>query len=115
MSILPFLMACHLCGDFLLQNDWMQAKGKNSFVCTVHVACYSIPFWLVAFKLGVPYWAVVVILLEHWAQDRFGLHLKWMKAYKQSTPDKWPVGPLCIDQAMHVTFIAIVCLLWGIK
>ena len=114
MIVLPYLMVSHLVGDFLLQNHWMQAKSKNSFVCTVHVLCYSIPFWLVGYKLGVPYWFVLAVLVEHWLQDRYALHLKWMKAYKQSPPELWPVGPLCIDQAMHVAFMMLLCLISGL-
>jgi hypothetical protein len=107
---LVYLIATHLCGDFLLQNHWMQAKGKSSFVCSVHVAAYSLPFWYLCYLGIVPAWAVGLILAEHWLQDRFALHVKWMGFYKQSPPDKWPVGPLCIDQAMHVVFMAAVCL-----
>jgi hypothetical protein len=36
-----------------------------------------------------------------------------VRIYQQTTPDLWPVGPLCIDQAFHITFIAIVSLLIG--
>ena len=50
------------------------------------------------------------ILAQHWAQDRFALHLKWMAAYKQTPPDKWPVGPLCMDQSWHLAFIGAVTL-----
>ena len=110
MLILPYLVAAHLAGDFLLQNHWMQAKGKSSFVCTVHVAAYSLPFWYLVWRGWLPAWALGVILAEHWLQDRLGLHLRWMKLYKQSPPELWPVGPLCIDQAMHLVFMAIVSL-----
>jgi len=104
-QMLSYLIAAHLFGDFPLQNHWMQRKAQSSFVCTVHVLCYSLPFWgLVALGI-VPGWLVVVLLVEHWFQDRFGLHIKWMKFYRQTTPDKWPVGPLCMDQAWHVSFI----------
>jgi hypothetical protein len=109
--MLAFLFAAHLAGDFLLQNDWMQAKSKSTAVCTAHVACYSVPFWF----FGLPWWAYSAIMVEHWLQDRFALHLKWMKFYRQTTPDKWPVGPLCIDQSLHLAFMALVCWLGGIK
>lgn len=55
--------------------------------------------------------ALILIGVQHYAQDRYALHLRWMKFYGQTPPDKWPVGPLCIDQAMHIVWIAIVCLL----
>jgi hypothetical protein len=109
--MLAHLIGAHAIGDFCLQNDWMQRKSKSSFVCTVHVACYALPFaWLLA-KGIAPLWIVVALLTEHWLQDRFGLHLKWMKLYRQTTPDKWPVGPLCMDQAMHIGFMTALTLL----
>jgi len=112
VNALAILFACHLVGDFLLQNDWMQRKSKSSFVCTVHVAFYAVPFalfWWFNDGYGTNWyrWArlpelvVLLILCEHWLQDRFALHLRWMKIFGQTTPDKWPVGPLCIDQALH--------------
>lgn len=110
LSVLPYLMVAHLVGDFLLQNHWMQAKSKNSLVCSVHVAAYSLPFWFLAWRGMIPAWAVGAILAEHWIQDRFGLHLRWMKFYRQSPPELWPVGPLCIDQAMHMAFVGAIAL-----
>ncbi len=108
--MLSLLIIAHLCGDFLLQNDWMQTKSRSSAVCSVHVACYSIPFIGLVIFANLPVWALATILAQHWAQDRFGLHLRWMKIYRQTPPDQWPLGPLCNDQAMHMTFIALVTL-----
>ena len=106
--LLGFLVIAHLVGDFLLQNHWMQAKNKSSLVCSVHVAAYSLPFWLLVWRGWLPWQPVCLILAEHWLQDRYGLHLRWMKLYRQSPPDKWPVGPLCIDQAMHLAFVGLI-------
>lgn len=107
--MLAFLIAAHVIGDFLLQNHWMQAKSRNSWVCTVHVLAYSLPFCGLALAGRLPVWALCFILIQHWLQDRFSLHMKWMKIYRQSPVELWPVGPLCIDQSMHVAFIALVC------
>lgn len=104
------MIVAHVAGDFLLQNHWMQQKSKSSFVCSVHVLAYSLPFVALTFW-GLPLWAVAVILGQHWLQDRFGLHLYWMRLYGQTTPDKWPVGPLCMDQSMHLLFIGLVSLM----
>lgn len=101
-------MIAHLVGDFLLQNHWMQAKGKSSFVCIVHVAAYSIPFWFLVWRGWISWQFVALILGQHWLQDRFALHLRWMIFYKQSPPSAWPVGPLCIDQAMHLAFVGLI-------
>ena len=106
--MLGYLIAAHLLGDFILQNDWMQKKSKSSFVCSVHVLFYLIPFVAVAVWGGLYWWAFAIIGIEHWLQDRFSLHIKWMKFYRQTTPDKWKEGPLCVDQSFHVVSIAIV-------
>lgn len=108
--IVFYLWVAHMFGDVILQNHWMQKKSKDSFVCTVHVVVYSWCFWFL-----LPWPLVIAILAEHWLQDRFGLHLAWMRLYRQTTPDKWPVGPLCIDQAWHLTWIACVCSFGGVR
>lgn len=111
--MLALLFAAHLLGDFLLQNDWMQSKAHSSFVCGVHVAFYSLGFAaLAAFGL-LPWLAFWLIIVEHFAQDRFELHVRWMEFYGHTPPDAWPVGRLCVDQSMHLVFIAIVFVLTG--
>lgn len=107
--MLAYLIIAHLVGDFLLQNHWMQAKSRNSFVCTVHVACYSLPFVAVAFWGGLAWWMLGAILVQHWLQDRFALHIRWMRFYGQTKPELWPVGPLCMDQSAHLGFIGLMC------
>lgn len=113
MTLLAHFIVCHLVGDFLLQNNWMQAKARSSFVCTVHVLAYSVPFWLLHFWLlkPVPLWMLLAIFAQHWLQDRFQLHMRWMRFYGQTPPDKWPVGPLCVDQALHIGFIGLITFL----
>jgi hypothetical protein len=86
----------------------MQTKSKSSLVCTVHVAAYSLPFLALVLWFGLPVWAFAAIITQHWLQDRFALHLKWMKLYRQTPPDMWPVGPLCMDQAWHIAFIGLI-------
>lgn len=103
---MSYLIIAHLVGDFLLQNNWMQTKARSSAVCTAHVACYAIPFTLIWGATGWPLWVLAAILAEHWVQDRFSLHLKWIRLFEQTPPDRWPIGPLCVDQSLHLAFIA---------
>lgn len=105
------LLAAHLFGDFCLQNHWMQAKSRDSVVCTVHVLVYSLGFWALLAANILPGWMMLAILVQHWFQDRFALHLKWMRFYRQTDPSIWSVGPLCMDQAWHIAFIGAVVLL----
>ena len=106
--MIALLIAAHAFGDFPLQNHWMQTKSKNSWVCTVHVAAYSLPFLALVLWAGLPLWAFAAIITQHGLQDRFALHLKWMKLYRQTPPDMWPVGPLCMDQAWHIAFLGLI-------
>lgn len=108
MPLPALLFAAHAFGDFPLQNDWMQRKVVSSWVCTVHVAAYSMPFIALACFAGLPLWALALILVQHWLQDRFSLHKKWMSFYRQTPPEKWPVGPLCMDQAWHIAFLGVI-------
>ncbi len=86
----------------------MQAKSRSSWVCTVHLLCYSLPWLLLLWGGIVSSPALVLILVQHWLQDRFSLHLRWMEAYGQTKPQDWPVGPLCVDQSWHLVWVALV-------
>ncbi len=101
------LIVCHLIGDFLLQNHWMQRKGVDSFVCAVHVTAYILPFCALLAVGFIPLWMLLAIFVEHFLQDRFQLHVKWMGWYGQTTPAMWPAGPLFVDQSMHIAFMGI--------
>ena len=109
--MIGLLLVAHMIGDFVLQNHWMQRKSQSSFVCTVHVAAYSLPFIALVVWAGLRWEALVAILVQHWLQDRFALHLKWMKLYRQTPADMWPTGPLCVDQAWHVAFLGLISIL----
>lgn len=106
-----YLIAAHLIGDFLLQNHWMQRKGKDTGVCFVHVTAYAIPWVVLVLLRIIPEWFFVAVYVQHFLQDRFQLHVRWMKFYGQTTPEQWPMGPLCVDQAMHLSFIGALALL----
>ena len=107
---LPFLLlAAHLIGDFLLQNDDMaRNKASSTRACLSHIAAYSTPFLMLSAVTDLPFLAFVAILAQHYAQDRYALHLRWMRFFSQTPPDRWPTGPLAVDQAMHVSFLAVV-------
>ena len=107
------LIGAHLVGDFVLQNQVMaEAKASDSFICFVHVNLYMVPFCLLSVYTPISDWMYLAIAIQHFLQDRFALHLRWMAWFEQSPPDKWPTGPLCVDQAMHIGFIWL-CVLLG--
>lgn len=103
------LVICHLVGDFLLQNEWMAAnKAKSSAVCLVHVTAYTAPMYILGMLGVVPGIAYLPIGVLHYYQDRYSLHLKWMRLMRQTPADKWPTGPLIVDQCFHVLHLAFV-------
>jgi hypothetical protein len=108
-SLVVWTLGCHAVGDFILQDD-KDANGKatSHLSCLIHVLSYSIPLAALYALVRAPVWAWVLIVALHYAQDRWQLHLKWMRFWKQTPPDRWPVGPLCVDQAFHVLQILIV-------
>lgn len=108
VAVIALLLVAHAIGDFLLQNHWMQSKSKNSFVCSVHVLVYSLPFLVLVMVAGLPVWSYWMILAQHWLQDRFALHLRWMRLYRQTPPELWPAGPLFVDQAWHIAFLGLI-------
>lgn len=109
--MLSLLIGAHLIGDFLLQNHWMQTKSKSHLTCSVHVACYSLPFLVLVGMGMLSSLLLLAILAQHWLQDRYALHLKWMTLFQQTSADKWPVGPLCVDQSIHIGFLWVLVLL----
>jgi len=99
-DLLAQFIVCHLVGDFILQNHWMQAKSSSSLVCTAHVFAYSVPFWVAAcyFNMPIQLWMLWAIFIEHWLQDRFQLHRHWMDFWQQTPVEQWPSGPLALTK-----------------
>lgn len=69
----------HLCGDYILQSDWMaQNKTKASWPAAVHATLYSLPFFFVFRPTLI---AFLTILVTHFFVDRFRLarYVVWGK------------------------------------
>jgi len=97
----------HLIGDFILQNDWMAMnKRRTSFACLIHIIVYLLPFLLCRLQ----WWQILLIGIQHFAQDRTGFVLWWLRTWKRVPSQYWKELPLYIDQAFHCTWINIV--LW---
>ena len=98
----------HLIGDFLLQTDWMaRGKKQNSWVCLVHVLTYITPFFLTPFA----WWQVLLIGIQHFAQDRTDVVVWFMKnTGKQefTDPPSAPWSIILVDSILHILFIALV-------
>lgn len=104
MEILRIIVA-HMVGEYLLQNDWMQAKTSSWKVAGVHGLLYALA-WIVFTDVATM--PIILIAAVHATQDRYALHLKWMKLIKSSPSDKWPNGPWLHDQAWHTVQILVI-------
>jgi hypothetical protein len=98
-------LIAHIVGDFILQNEWMaREKKRSSFACLVHVAVYMLPFLL----CSLTWWQLALIALQHFLQDRTGFVFWWMRVWKRVHRDYWSSIGLFVDQAFHLTWIAVV-------
>jgi len=103
-----FLLAGHLVGDYVVQNDWQAANKTNPhpgpkpryarwkaedwdgyesrqkawltghLACTVHCLLYTLAVWACSFW-WMPWWGLAVCFVAHWFIDRFRLAGRWMR------------------------------------
>ena len=101
-------LIAHLIGDYVLQNDWMaRGKKKSSWICTVHVATYMIPFLFI----GLSWWQLSLIAVQHWLQDRSRFVGWYMHVFGKSEFAKPPMAPwsfIVMDNVFHLTWIAVI-------
>lgn len=114
LPLMPWILA-HLVGDYFLQTDW-QAMGKkrSSWICSVHVALYMLPFLFT----GLVWWQLGLIAVQHWIQDRTGFVVWLMKIKGSGEFTKPPMGPWSIvltDNIIHILWIAAVTSDWATK
>lgn len=106
------LILAHMIGDFVFQNDWMaKNKTSSSFVCLVHVLCYTLAFVLIVefsayFSGGVgwPFWAYALIGITHYPIDRYGLARKYMNlnGQKDFADNMGPWSIIVVDNTLHL-------------
>jgi len=106
--MIPYILA-HFIGDFLLQNDWMARRKKNSsLICTIHVAIYIIPFLFVE----ASYLQTLLIFSQHWIQDRtefVNWYCRKLKIFQgELNQQVLPWGHFIIDQIFHFIWLWIV-------
>lgn len=96
----------HLVGDYLLQNDWMALnKKKRHLPCVVHCLLYSLAIW--AFT-GWPLWAVGLVYVTHFVQDRTTIVNRWMSAIGQQQFASGPCSPwsiIVVDNVWHLVVL----------
>jgi hypothetical protein len=98
----------HLIGDYLLQTDWMAVgKKQKSWICLVHVVIYLLPFLF----CNIVLWKLLVIGLQHFAQDRTDFVVWFMRTKGSGNFAKGPMAPWSIivtDNILHILVIAAI-------
>ncbi len=98
-------LIAHLIGDFLFQNDWMaNGKRESSWICTVHVAAYMVPFLFI----GLQWWQLGLIASQHWGQDRTKIVVWYLKVCGKGELTTAPLAPWSIiitDNICHLVWI----------
>jgi hypothetical protein len=97
----------HLVGDYLLQNDWMSSNKKTStFHCAVHCAIWTACVCL--FAGWCHSWAIGVLFITHFAQDRTNIIRWWMGVIGQekfATGICAPWSIIVVDNVWHIVTI----------
>lgn len=74
LIMLYVLLACHMLGDYVLQNDFLAStKGDNSWHLLAHCVTYTVPF---AIAFGID-WRIAWLLASHLLVD--ALKARWHK------------------------------------
>lgn len=98
----------HLIGDYIIQNDWMaNRKKESSTICLIHVLTYMIPFLF----CGLSSWQFYLIAVQHFAQDRTHFIRRFFDATGKRSFARSPMAPwslIVVDNIFHILFIALV-------
>lgn len=101
-------LVAFLVGDYLLQNDWMaRGKKKSSWICTVHVFFFMLPFLF----LNLSWVHLILIAIQHWIQDRADLVIWFLKVARKEDMTQPPLAPwstIVMDNVWHIFFIYII-------
>lgn len=95
------LLAAHMVGDYILQNDWMANRKQRSTMallahCLLYTMCF-LPFLEYARTAVHAGLFSALLLLSHAIID----HRRW------TLGSTWPPKALMIDQTLHIVVLAI--------
>lgn len=101
----------HLVGDYLLQNDAMATRKKqSSWWCGLHCA-----LWTLSVAVFAGWWsnptALAILFATHFAQDRTQFVAWWMNKMGQQGFAKPPLAPwsvIVVDNVLHLVVLWVV-------
>lgn len=103
------LIAAHMVGDYITQNDWMAAHKLTDWrVRALHVTAYTLGFAPVAWWAGLAVWPAVAFLALVWVTHFITDSRRW------ASGEKWPPKPILVDQAIHLTTLAVLGAAFGL-
>lgn len=106
------VLIAHLLGDYVLQNDKMAKKKKEShFWCMVHVVWYLVAFIVICDLTPTQ---LFLIGMQHFFQDRYNF-VRWSMVKSSKTEFVENLGPwsiIVVDNIYHLTWIYIVQKIW---
>lgn len=94
------LIALHLLGDFILQNDWMAVNKRSSaYARLVHVLAYSTAFlaWGIYFHGWQGVYFALAVAITHYLTDSVTFY----------PAHPWPPKGIAIDQSVHIITLAV--------
>lgn len=100
----------HLCGDYLLQNDWMASnKKRSSLHCLVHCLIWT---GCVCSFGGITGIGAVILFVTHFIQDRTSIVSWYMdtvgqKSFRTGACAPW--AAIVVDNVFHIVTIWAVC------
>lgn len=110
-ELLPWLLAGHMAGDYLVQTSWM-ANNKSSQwpPLLAHVVVYTACVYLFSLPAGgIGYWGLALIFIAHVILDHRRVVIWWVKTVCQA--DDLPWMAVVVDQSWHVVVLAAASLL----
>ncbi len=103
----------HLVGDYLFQNDYMAlGKKKSDKICALHCLIWTVCVVACtpAFWHGLGLFAIPLLFISHYIQDRWSLIRKYMRLYGQELFATGPLSPwsiIAVDNVWHIVTIFV--------
>ena len=106
-----WIIAAHLAGDYIIQNDWMATNKKgNWWPLTVHIATYML-FFVPLLWVGLSPLQFILIAAQHAAQDYTNFVYWFMNKTGKIGLAKPPLGPwgiIATDNSFHLVSIVLI-------
>jgi hypothetical protein len=124
VNLLPFVLAGHFIGDWIVQTDWQSANkakpGLEGWVANLnHVVTYTITlsaFLVLGFATGSTFnwwWSPGVLLALSFVTHSFidrRWPVRWLLEHTGSKAfAQLPCGVIAADQALHLSILCLLC------